>query len=247
MHWWFPGNASSVGGKVDSLFYVILYITGAVFVLVEATLLIFLVRYRRRSGRTATYVEGSTRAEIIWTAIPAVILVTLALVSQPLWSKIKDSDTYPRNAVHLGLEAKQFEWHFTYPGPDGRLGSDDDFLKKDTLHLVVDRDYVLEMTARDVVHSLFIPAFRLKQDLVPGMDIKMWIKPTRTGVFEMACSELCGLGHYRMRGVVVVHTPQDYAAWLVSQGEATAADSAAASAGAPAPPPPPTSGRKGAR
>ncbi|HXY18660.1 MAG TPA: cytochrome c oxidase subunit II [Gemmatimonadales bacterium] len=243
MHWWFPGNASSVGGKVDSLFYVILYITGAVFVLVEATLVVFLVRYRKRSGRTATYVEGSTRAEIIWTAIPALILVTLALVSQPLWSKIKDADTYPRDAAHLGLEAKQFEWHVTYPGPDGKLGTDDDFLKRDSIHLVVNRDYVLELTARDVVHSLFIPAFRLKQDLVPGMTIRMWIRPTRTGTFEMACSELCGLGHYRMRGVVVVHTPQEYAAWLVSQGEASAADSAAASAATAVPTPPPTDGK----
>ena len=240
MHWWFPGNASSVGGKVDSLFYVILYITGAVFVLVEATLLVFLVRYRKRSGRVATYVEGSARAEIIWTSIPAVILVSLALVSQPLWSKIKDSDTYPRDAAHLGLEAKQFEWHVTYPGPDGKLGTDDDFLKKDSIHLVVNRDYVLDMTARDVVHSFFVPAFRLKQDIVPGMDIKLWVKPTRTGTFELACSELCGLGHYRMRGVVIVHTPQDYAAWLVSQGEASAADSAAAGVASE------TSSRKGA-
>src|SRR5512135_2607688 len=228
MHWWFPGNASSVGGKVDSLFYVILCITGAVFVLVEATLLVFLVRYRKRAGRTATYVEGSTKAEIIWTSIPAVILVSLALFSQPLWSKIKDSDTYPRDAVHLGLEAKQFEWHVSYPGPDGKLGTDDDFMKKDSIHLVVNRDYVIEMTARDVVHSFFVPAFRLKQDIVPGMNIKLWVKPTRTGTFELACSELCGLGHYRMRGVVIVHTPHDYAAWLVSQGAASPADSAAA-------------------
>jgi len=228
MHWWFPGNASSVGGKVDSLFYVILYITGAVFVLVEATLLVFLVRYRKRAGQAATYVEGSTKAEIIWTSIPAVILVSLALFSQPLWSKIKDSDTYPRDATHLGLEAKQFEWHITYPGPDGKLGTDDDVMQKDTIHLVVNRDYVLEMTARDVVHSFFVPAFRLKQDIVPGMDIKLWVKPTRTGSFELACSELCGLGHYRMRGLVVVQTPGDYAAWLVTQGMATAADSAAA-------------------
>ena len=228
MHWWFPGNASSVGGKVDSLFYVILYITGAVFVLVEATLLVFLVRYRKRGGRAASYVEGSARAEIIWTSIPAVILVSLALVSQPLWSKIKDADTYPKDAAHLGLEAKQFEWHVTYPGPDGKLGTDDDWMKKDSIHLVVNRDYVLEMTARDVVHSFFVPAFRLKQDLVPGMDIKLWVKPTRTGTFELACSELCGLGHYRMRGLVIVHTPQDYAAWLVGQGEASPADSAAA-------------------
>jgi len=235
MHWWFPGNASSVGGKVDSLFYVILYITGAVFVLVEATLLIFLVRYRKRAGRAATYVEGSTKAEIIWTSIPAVILVSLALVSQPLWSKIKDSDTYPKDATHLGLEAKQFEWHITYPGPDGKLGTDDDFMKKDSIHLVVNRDYVIEMTARDVVHSFFVPAFRIKQDIVPGMDIKLWVKPTRTGTFELACSELCGLGHYRMRGVVIVHTAQDFAAWLVTQGAASAADSAAAGVAAGTP------------
>ncbi len=230
MHWWFPGNASSIGGRVDSLFYLILYITGAVFVLVEATLIVFLVRYRRRGDRKAAYVEGSTKAELIWTTIPAIILVSLALLSQPLWSKIKNPDRFPKDAVRLGMEAKQFEWHVTYPGPDGKLGTDDDFMKKDSLHLVVNRDYVIDLTARDVVHSFFVPAFRLKQDAVPGLHIYVWLKPTATGTFEMACSELCGLGHYRMRGVVVVHTPQDYAAWLRSQGVAATApgDSAAA-------------------
>jgi cytochrome c oxidase subunit 2 len=218
MHWWFPGNASSYGGQVDSLFYVILYITGAVFILVEATLLIFLVRYRRRGDRKAEYVEGSTKAEIIWTTIPAIILVALALFSQPLWSRIKNSDTYPANAERLGVEAKQFEWRVTYPGPDGKLGTDDDFMKRDELHLVVNRDYVIELTSRDVVHSFFIPAFRVKQDAVPGMHILVWMRPTRAGTYELACSELCGLGHYRMRAVVVVQTPQDYAAWLQSQG-----------------------------
>jgi cytochrome c oxidase subunit 2 len=228
MHWWFPGNASSVGGKVDSLFYAILYITGAVFVLTEVTLIVFLVKYRRREGRKATYVEGSKKAEIIWTAIPAVILVTLALVSLPLWAKIKQYRDYPANAARMGIEAKQYQWNVTYPGPDGKLGTDDDFMKIDSLHLVVNRDYVIDLTSRDVVHSFFVPAFRIKQDLVPGMDIKMWVRPVKTGVFELACAELCGLGHYRMRGLVFVHTPQDYAAWLVSQGEASAADSAAA-------------------
>jgi len=217
MHWWFPSNASSVGGQVDSLFYVILYITGAVFVLVEAALLIFLVRYRRREGRRATYVEGSTKAEIIWTAIPAVILVSLALFSQPLWSKIKDADHFPPNADRIGVEAKQFEWHFTYPGPDGKLGTDDDFMKKNELHLVVNHDYVFELTSRDVVHDFFIPAFRIKQDAVPGMTIKVWVRPTVVGTYELACAELCGLGHYRMRAQVFVQSDSDYAAWLRSQ------------------------------
>jgi cytochrome c oxidase subunit 2 len=233
MHWWFPGNASSIGGKVDSLFYVILYVTGAVFVLTEATLIVFLVRYRHREGRKASYVEGSTKAEIIWTAIPAAILVAIALVSLPLWAKIKQKSDYPTNAARLGIEAKQYQWNVTYPGPDGKLGSDDDFMKVDTLRLIVNRDYVIDLTARDVVHSFFVPAFRIKQDLVPGMDIKMWVRPTKTGVFELACAELCGLGHYRMRGLVFVETPQQHAAWLVSQDEASAADSAEAGVGAP--------------
>ena len=231
MHWWFPSNASSVGGQVDSLFYVILYITGAVFVLVEAALLIFLVKYRRREGQRATYVEGSTKAEIIWTAIPAVILVSLALFSQPLWSKIKNADDFPKNADRLAVEAKQFEWHVTYPGPDGKLGTDDDFPKKDELHLVVNRDYVIDLTARDVVHSFFVPAFRIKQDAVPGLHIYVWIKPTSAGAFELACAELCGLGHYRMRAVVYVQQPKDYAAWLQGQGFAVNVSDTAASAG----------------
>jgi cytochrome c oxidase subunit 2 len=236
MHWWFPSNASSVGGQVDSLFYVILYVTGAVFVLVEAALLIFLFRYRRQDGRRATYVEGSNRAEIIWTAIPAVILVSLALISQPLWSKIKSPDTYPKNADRLAVEAKQFEWHVTYPGPDGKLGTDDDFMKKDELHLVVNRDYVIELTSRDVVHNFFIPAFRIKQDAVPGMHILVWVRPTVAGTYELACAELCGLGHYRMRALVVVQTAPEFAAWLQSQGVASSSApdaSRAAGKGAP--------------
>jgi len=231
MHWWFPGNASSVGGGVDSLFYLILYITGAVFVLVETTLIVFLVRYRRRGDRKAAYVEGSTKAEIIWTTIPAVILVALALISQPLWSKIKNADRFPPDAHRLAIEAKQFEWHMTYPGPDGKVGTDDDFMKKDELHLVVNRDYVIDLTARDVVHSFFVPAFRIKQDAVPGLHIYVWIKPTVAGTFELACSELCGLGHYRMRAVVYVQEPRDYAAWLAGQGIGVTVGDTASSAG----------------
>ncbi len=231
MHWWFPSSASSVGGKVDTLFYIILYITGAVFFLVEATLIVFLVRYRKREGRAAAHIEGSNKAEIIWTTIPAVILVTLALVSQPLWSKIKDPEKFPPDSHRLAIEAKQFEWHVTYPGPDGKLGTDDDFMKKDELHLVVNRDYVIDLTSRDVVHSFFVPAFRIKQDAVPGLHIYVWLRPTETGTFELACSELCGLGHYRMRGLVIVQTPEEFAAWLRGQGVAVSAADTAATSG----------------
>ncbi|MEK7668888.1 MAG: cytochrome c oxidase subunit II [Gemmatimonadota bacterium] len=230
-HWWFPTNASSFGGDVDRIFYIILYITGAVFVLVEVGLLVFLVRYRRREGRTATYTHGSTTAEIVWTTIPAVTVICLALVSQRVWSAVKDPASFPRDAVPLGVHAKQFEWQFTMPGPDGRLGTDDDVFRKNELHLQVGRSYAAALTAQDVIHSFFIPAFRLKQDAVPGMTITVWFRPTAPGVFDLACAELCGVGHYRMGAKVYVHTAEEFARWQAAQAAPTAPDTATARQG----------------
>lgn len=220
MHWWYPTlppNASSYGAQIDTLFYVILYITGAVFLIVEIALLVFVVVYRKREGRKASYIEGSATAEVIWTTIPAVTVVCLGLFSQPLWSKIKEPGRIPAGAVPLGIRAKQFEWHVTYPGPDGRLGTDDDFAKRGELHVVVDQTYSFKLTSDDVIHSFFIPVFRLKQDAVPGMEIAGWFRPTETGQWEIACAELCGLGHYRMRGRLWVHTAEEFARWQESQ------------------------------
>lgn len=227
MHWWFPPNASSYGGEVDSLFYLILYITGAVFLIVEVALLIFLFRYRHRAGRTADYVEGSTTAEIIWTSIPAVVVVFLALFSQRLWSKMKDPSRAPRDAVPIAIHVKQFEWQFTTPGPDGRLGTEDDIFRKNELNLEVNRSYSATMTSQDVIHSFFVPAFRLKQDAVPGMTVRVWFRPTETGTYEIACAELCGIGHYRMGGRAIVRSAEGFAAWQAraSAGAAASADS----------------------
>lgn len=238
MHWWFPENASSYGGEVDGLFVLILYITGAIFVIVEVTLLVFLIRYRQREGRKASYIEGNTTAEIVWTVIPAAICVFLGVFSQPLWSRIKDADLIPADAIPLGVAPKQFEWHIRYPGPDGVLGTADDFEKRNELHVIVNRNYRIELTSEDVIHSFFVPAFRIKQDAVPGMHIQGWFKPTRTGEFELACAELCGLGHYRMRGRVFVTTPEEFAAWQARQiaPPAAAAPAAPAAPEAPAAP-----------
>lgn len=226
MHWWFPANASSYGGDVDRIFYVILYITGAVFLLVEGGLLVFLLRYRRREGRTASYVHGNTTAEIVWTTIPAVIVVSLALLSQRVWSEVKDPARFPKDAIPVGVHVKQFEWQITMPGPDGKLGTDDDIFRKNEMHLEVGRAYAAQLTAQDVIHSFFIPAFRLKQDAVPGMTIVAWFRPTRTGVFDLACSQLCGTGHYRMEAKVYVHTAAEFARWQAAQGAGTAAPAA---------------------
>jgi cytochrome c oxidase subunit 2 len=219
MHWlWpLPENASSFGADIDRLFYIILYITGAVFLIVEVALLVFLWKYRGRPDRRATYIEGSTTAEVVWTTIPAITVIMLGVFSQPLWSRIKDPDRIPAGAVPLEITAKQFEWHIRYPGPDGRFDTDDDFAKRGELHLQVNRIYSYRLTSEDVIHSFFIPVFRLKQDAVPGMTLSGWFQPTTTGQWEIACAELCGLGHYRMRARVWVHTPEEFAQWQAAQ------------------------------
>jgi cytochrome c oxidase subunit 2 len=217
MHWGFPPAASTFAGPIDGLFLAILIITGIAFVVVEVGLVTFLVRYRGRPGRKAYYTHGSTRAEVIWTAIPAVTMVALGLVSNHYWVLIKDRKSVPPNAYHIGVHAKQFEWQITYPGKDGKLGTDDDFTVRNQLHVPVNQPVAVELSSEDVIHSFFVPQFRLKQDAVPGMHIVAWFQATKTGEYELGCAELCGMGHYKMRARVFVHTPEEFAAWMTQQ------------------------------
>ena len=231
--WLLDESASSVGPEIDRLYYVILVITGIVFFATELTLLWFLFKYRHREGQKAEYIHGNAKAEVIWTAVPAVIVLSIALASRGLWAEIKDPRNVPANAMHVMLTAKQFEWNLTYPGPDGELRTGDDFTVRNRLDIPLDRPTVLEMHSLDVIHSFFIPEFRLKQDVVPGMDMMMWFQPTRTGEFGIGCAELCGIGHTRMRGTLTVHSAADYQAWINEQlqgaaGAAAPADTTAA-------------------
>src|SRR5260370_848998 len=214
MHWWLPPQASTFAGAIDGLFIAILIITGIAFVLVETGLVWFVVRYRQRPGRKATYTHGNTRAEVIWTTIPAVTMVALGVVSNHYWVEIKGRNSVPANAYPIGVHAKQFEWQVTYPGADGKLGTADDFTIRNQLHVPVGRPIVLYLSAEDVIHSFYVPQFRVRQDIVPGMDIRAWFQATVPGTYELGCSQLCGLGHSPMRAQVFVQTPEDYTAWL---------------------------------
>ncbi|HEY7192746.1 MAG TPA: cytochrome c oxidase subunit II [Gemmatimonadales bacterium] len=217
MRWWLPDAGSTFAGPIDGLFTAILIITGIALVLVEVGLVTFVIRYRGRPGRKAFYTHGSTRAEVIWTAIPAVTMVALGLISNHYWVLIKDKKSVPPNAYRLGVHAKQFEWQVTYPGPDEKLGTSDDFTVRNQLHVIVNQPTAVELTSEDVIHSFFVPEWRLKQDAVPGMQITAWFEATKTGEFELGCAELCGMGHYRMRARVFVHTPDEYKAWVAQQ------------------------------
>jgi cytochrome c oxidase subunit 2 len=226
MSWWLPPQASTFAPMIDGLFLAILIITGIALVVVEAGLLWFVIKYRGRPGRKAFYTHGSTKVEVIWTAIPAVTVVVLGLVSNKYWVLMKGRDSVPPDAFPVAVEAKQFEWNVTYPGPDGRLDTGDEFRVRNQLHIPVDRPVVIRLTAEDVIHSFFVPEFRVKQDAVPGMTINVWFQATRTGEFEIGCAELCGMGHYKMRARTFVHTPADLEAWMTQQTQQPAAEGA---------------------
>lgn len=209
---WLPENVSTYGVEIDRLFYFIYYLTGVTFVGVQVALLIFLFRYRARNdGRRAVYTHGNTTLEIVWTAIPSVILAGLALAGSTTWADIKSRQ--PATDFVLELTAKQFNWEIRYPGPDGKLGTDDDYVVDNDFRVPVNKVVRIHLKSRDVIHSLFVPSLRLKQDAVPGRDIPVWFEATKVGRYEVPCAELCGFGHSGMKGWLHVLSAEDYAAW----------------------------------
>jgi cytochrome c oxidase subunit 2 len=227
-----PEQASTYAPQVDRLFHVIMWITGVTFVIVEAMLLFFLWRYRHREGRVATYTHGNNRLEVVWTIIPAVICVMLALLSRRIWEDIKEN--MPHDAMEVQVTGEQFAWNFRYPGPDGKFNTPDDILTLNQLHFPVGKPVVVTLTSKDVIHSFFLPEFRVKQDAVPGMHTRIWFEGNKVGHWEIACAELCGLGHFRMKGFVSVDTQADYEKWLAEQAAEQTQAEAPAPAGKPA-------------
>src|SRR5512132_2608394 len=209
LDWWLPENVSTYGREIDWLFHLIYYITGVTAILVFATMLAFLVMYRDRPGRKARYTHGNTTLEIVWT-----------VVRVPAWSKIKM--TMPDTDFVVQVNAKQFNWQVTYPGADGKFGTEDDKTLLDEMHVPVNKIVHVNLKSQDVIHSFFVPQFRMKQDAVPGREIMQWFEATKPGKYELPCAELCGFGHSGMRGWIYVHTPAEYATWAAENLPAAA-------------------------
>jgi len=229
MHW-FPEGVSTYSGTVDGLFKLILIVTGVAFVLTEVLLFVFAWIYRRREGRRATYTHGNNTLELIWTIVPAVFLVFLAFASARGWKAIKGS--VPMTDEVVTVTGAQFSWEFRYRGADGAFDTPDDVVINDELRLPVGKPVKIRLRSKDVIHSLFLPNFRLKQDAVPGVTIEVWVEPTKTGTYEIACAELCGFGHTTMRGTLFVLSAEEYGAWL-AEAQAAVAPPAEPTAGAP--------------
>ena len=225
---WLPENVSTYGADVDAVIAIIWYTTLAWFFLTFAVLGAFLVLYRRRPGRRAAYVKGERLREAAWVLVPIVIVVVLDLWldfrGAPVWARVKIDR--PAAELTLQITGKQFNWEVLYAGPDGRFGTPDDRQFLDELHVPVNRTVRIVLKSKDVIHSFFLPNFRLKQDAIPGRDIEGWFEATKPGKYELPCAELCGFGHSGMRGWIYVHTPADYQKWAAENLQAAAAPAA---------------------
>ncbi len=225
--WWLPNppgelhhSVSTLGREIDFLFLIILAITGLVFIGTQVVLVWGAYKFTDQLDqqgnpvRRATYSHGNHRLEVVWTLIPAAILVFIAVYQLGTWARIKYPSRAPRVPPLAEITARQFQWVVRYPGPDGKLNSPDDLILINDLHFVKNKQALIYLKSSDVLHSFFLPYMRVKQDAVPGLTIPVWFDSDRAGSFELACAELCGWGHYKMRGKVVVHeTEAEFEKW----------------------------------
>jgi cytochrome c oxidase subunit 2 len=225
--------ASAHGGAMDQQMALTLVLMGIVFLAAQLGLGLFVWKYRDRSSAQAEYSHGHTGLEWTWTALTAVLFIGLNLMGYNVWAEARFQGAKP-GALQVEVTAVQFAWYFRYPGPDGKFGKVDtqkadasvgnegalgldlndpasaDDVVVQTLYLPVNKEVDILLRAQDVIHNFNVPAMRVKQDAVPGLLIRTHFTPARTGQFEIACAELCGLGHYKMRGFVQVQSQADF-------------------------------------
>jgi cytochrome c oxidase subunit 2 len=211
---WLPVDVSEHGSTIDGLFMFILWLTGIVFIITEFVLFWFVWKYGgKKNADDVEFSHGSHSLEVVWTILPAVTLLFIAIYQMDAWAaaKMRPPDIEPLCEV----TGRQFNWDFRYPGPDEELYTADDIVRTDgILYLPYGEDVLLKITSADVLHSFFLPNLRLKQDVIPGMEQQMWFKAKRGGTFDIVCAELCGWGHYKMKGQIQLMTRPQYEAKL---------------------------------
>jgi len=239
--WWLPAGMSAAAPGIDHQFFVTFILMGVVFVLTQCALGYFVWKYRDRTDAAkVTYSHGNTKLEVVWTALTAILFVGMNLMGSPIWAAQR-FEPAKEGAIPVEVTGMQFAWYFRYAGLDGKFGKTDlhmvdpssgneaaigldstDPASKDdvvtgTMYVPVGREVDLNLRAVDVIHSFFIPSMRFKQDAVPGLAIHMHFTPTQTGDYEIACAELCGLGHYKMHGMLKVVSQDDFDKWLAAR------------------------------
>ena len=203
-----PEVASQQSILIDQLFRLLMGIAVVVFLLVEGALLYTVIRFRRKSGEVGEGkpFHGNTALEAVWTVIPAVIVAVIGVYSYQVLVEIEEPQPDPLVVQVIG---RQFVWEFIYP---------EEGISSNTLHLPVDRPVVFQIESKDVIHSFWVPEFRIKRDATPGQIDELFITPIQIGRFPIRCAELCGAGHAAMVSEVVVESEEDFQAWLDAGG-----------------------------
>jgi cytochrome c oxidase subunit 2 len=211
---WLPEDVSDIGRSIDHLFMFILVLTGIVFIGTEMVLFYFLWKYDGKTNKLPVkFTHGSHSLEICWTIVPAATLLFIAIYQMNTWAaaKMRVPQADGRQmAATVEVTARQFEWRLRYPGDDGVLGTNDDLFDVNSLHVPVNEETLVNLKSMDVLHSFFLPNLRVKQDAVPGMKIPVWFRPVKTGEFDIVCAELCGWGHYKMKGRITIESRSEY-------------------------------------
>ena len=239
--YWIPPNYTVGGEQIDRILYFIFWLTLFVFIVVQAVLIFYVCRYRRREGQSAHYSHGNNVLEVVWTTIPVLIFLGLAIYSNRVWAELHNDP--PPGALQINVSSFQFGWDFRYPGADGKLGAvdvgkisndnrfgvdesdeagKDDFTSTEFV-IPFGKPIHILLNSRDVIHSFYVPWFRLYQDAVPGRTISwVWFQVERPGNFELACSQLCGTGHYNMKAPIRVVSQEEYDKWFAGKVKAAA-------------------------
>ncbi|MFL5846315.1 MAG: cytochrome c oxidase subunit II [Solirubrobacteraceae bacterium] len=215
---WFPEQASTQAGPIDTLWDVLLIVSIPIFVLVTAVVLFSVKWFRVRPGEEqmdGEPIHGNTRLEVIWTTIPSVIIAALVVYAYLVLDDIEKAPANPAKERHVHVQARQFAWQFRY----AEKGADGKQIVSDTLYLPEDESVMFDIDSNDVLHDFWVPQFRMKIDAVPGITTHYRVTPDKPGQYTVVCAELCGLGHAFMRTNVVVVTRADFDKWVSEQGK----------------------------
>lgn len=199
---WLPAVASDEAGKIDTFYDVLAVMSSFIFGLVSAILIVSVIHFRRRHGDMSDGepIHGNSRLEVLWTSIPAVLMLGAAVAGALLLHDIEEPQASTQT---VRVQAQQFAWTFEYPQG----------FRANELHLVEGTPYYFKMNTGDVLHSFWVPEFRMKKDAVPGITTTVRVTPTKKGKYAVVCAELCGLGHSTMRAPVVVEDQQSFDRW----------------------------------